>query len=161
MKIALISDTHGYIDGVVKALKKVEGIESIIHLGDYVEDSVKIGEILDLPVTVVRGNCDAFSDKYKSYPKEDILEINNFKIFLTHGDNYGIKMGIERLYYRAKELGANAVFFGHSHIPMSTRYDDILFLNPGSPSMPRGGAPKTFSIVEIDKKISVKYVEVK
>lgn len=161
MKIAVISDTHGYIYGVVKALKKIEKVESIVHLGDYAEDSLKISEMIDLPVTVVRGNCDAFKEKSKLYPKENILEINNFKIFLTHGDEYGIKFGLERLYYRAKELDVNAVFFGHTHIPMSTHYDDIFFLNPGSPTMPRCGACKTFCIVEIGKKISAKHVEVK
>ena len=36
------------------------------------------------------------------------------KIFITHGDLYGVKYGMTNIYYKGKEVGADIVLFGHS-----------------------------------------------
>ena len=74
----------------------------------------------------VAGNCDAYGDK------EQIIEIEGVKILLTHGHLYGVKSGMGKLYYRAKEVGANVVIFGHTHAPLTCEEDGIMFLNPGT-----------------------------
>jgi len=74
----------------------------------------------------VAGNCDGYGDK------ELIAEIDGVKILLTHGHLYGVKSGLQRLFYRAKELDVNAVIFGHTHAPLIALEDGVLFLNPGT-----------------------------
>lgn len=46
------------------------------------------------------------------------------------------------LTYRAKELNAQIVCFGHSHILGAEMMDHILFINPGSLLKPRGHKEK-------------------
>jgi putative phosphoesterase len=62
-----------------------------------------------------------------------------------------VKYEYQTILDRGKELGVNAVFFGHTHIPMISKQEDILLLNPGSPSLPREGAKRTIALVTIDK----------
>ena len=76
----------------------------------------------------VAGNCDALGER------EVVTEIEGVKILLTHGHLYGVKSGMQKLYYRAKELDVNVVIFGHTHAPLITKEDGILFLNPGTAS---------------------------
>lgn len=69
------------------------------------------------------------------------------EIFAAHGHCCGVSAGTDRLAYRAEELGCNVALYGHTHIP-KLDYDGRLYIiNPGSPSCPRGGAPRTFAIL--------------
>ena len=146
MKIAVFSDTHGDIDELTKILNEESDIDLIIHLGDYSKDTKRIKEVTNIELVNIKGNCDINDLTLES---EKIIEINKVKIFMTHGHKYGVKSGIDRIYYRAKELNVNIVLFGHSHIPLNLVEDNILFLNPGSISLPRSGYKKSYGIVEI------------
>lgn len=148
MKVAVISDTHGYIDSCIGALRKIRDIDLILHLGDYSKDVVGIRNGVEVEVINVKGNCDV----YDNHTLDDrILEIMGKKIFMTHGDLYRVKHGLNDIYYRAKELGAAVALFGHSHMPTAVEHDGILFLNPGSPSLPRGGTHKSIGLLHIDE----------
>ena len=59
-----------------------------------------------------------------------MLEIQNKKILLTHGHRYRVKYGYDRLLSRAKEISADIVVFGHTHVPENTYIDNILLFNP-------------------------------
>ncbi|MCL1877427.1 MAG: metallophosphoesterase family protein, partial [Defluviitaleaceae bacterium] len=74
------------------------------------------------------------------------------KILLVHGHMHGVKMGLDRLAYAAKEAGANAAFYGHTHLPVVTNHGGIFIMNPGSPSFPRGGSKASYGIAEISPK---------
>jgi len=50
--------------------------------------------------------------------------------------------------YRAEEVGANVVLFGHSHVPLCTEERGVLFLNPGSLQLPRGYHQPTYACLE-------------
>ena len=124
MRIGVLSDTHGNkkaIEEIMPALKKMD---KVIHLGDhfYDMDFVK-GELGDKLVTVY-GNCDGGGDDY-------ITQIDGVKIMLTHGDRYSVKWSLLKLKYKAKELGVNVVFYGHTHEADILEEDGIFFINPG------------------------------
>ncbi|SCG82095.1 hypothetical protein DW1_0475 [Proteiniborus sp. DW1] len=147
MKIAIISDTHGYVQGCIDALNKIEGIDIIIHLGDYTKDVKAIREAFNITVLNVKGNCDSYDFET---PDDNIIEIKGKKIFATHGDLYRVKQGLNDIYYRAKELDVDVALFGHSHTSTLVEYDGVLFLNPGSPTLPRAGTSKSIGILYID-----------
>src|SRR5690554_6240404 len=104
MKIAIISDTHGYVQGCIDALRKIDGIDMIIHLGDYTKDAKAIKEAFNTTMVNVKGNCDPYDF---DTPDDDILEIKGKRILVTHGDLYRVKQGLNDIYYRAKELNVD------------------------------------------------------
>lgn len=55
----------------------------------------------------VKGNCDSLPA-----PDELVLDIEDMKVFLTHGHLYGVKTDLLNLTLRAEELGCRLVFSG-------------------------------------------------
>ena len=64
-----------------------------------------------------------------------------------HGDACGVKSGTGMLEKRAKEAGADAVLFGHTHRATVTDLSGILAVNPGT--LMRTAQQKSFAILEI------------
>lgn len=150
MKVIVVSDTHQHTNNLLIKLKEIDNIDLLIHLGDNISDGVKISNDLNVKLIGVCGNCDYETDKF-SYEK--IVMIEGMKVLLTHGHKFNVKESIDRLYYRAKEIEADIVLFGHSHIPMHTRIENTLYLNPGSASLPKGSSKPSLGILFIEKKI--------
>ena len=84
----------------------------------------------------VKGNCDSLPA-----PDELVLDIEDMKVFLTHGHLYGVKTDLLNLTLRAEELGCRLVFFGHTHIAETVEHGTVTLVNPGSLSAPAYGAP--------------------
>ena len=133
MKIAVISDTHRIKKYIEISKKYIEDADVLIHLGDDSEDIKELTKDFRGEVYGVRGNCDYIS----TYPKERLLILGGKRIFITHGDVYGVKSSMMNIYYKGKELEADIVLFGHTHIPLIKEYENILFMNPGSVSLPK------------------------
>ncbi|WP_155591894.1 metallophosphoesterase [Lysinibacillus cavernae] len=143
MKILVMSDTHGDSHVIDKVREFYPEIDVLIHCGD--SELSFSHEALE-GIKKVRGNC----DREKAFPEEEFFTVNNVNIFVTHGHLFNVKSSILSLSYRAKELGAQIVCFGHSHILGAEVIDDILFLNPGSLLKPRGRKEKSFAVVELN-----------
>lgn len=158
MNIVVVSDTHGSTDNIIRNIKSMENIDMIFHLGDYVEDGTKIGAALDIPITIVRGNGDY--GKY-GYEDEQIVEIMGKRILLTHGHKYNVRFGVQNLFYRALEVEADMVLYGHTHIAKILKKEGITIMNPGSPDYPRGIIRKgTFGLITIGDKVEPKILEI-
>ena len=121
----------------------------IIHLGDVRTDLKILDAELYNKLYFVFGNCDGGGE-------DAIINIDEVKILLTHGDKYGVKTSLTRLYFKAKELGADAVFFGHTHSPIIQEQDGITFINPGT--MSKFSQKSYCYLVIADKKITAKTV---
>ncbi|KPN95492.1 metallophosphoesterase [Lysinibacillus sp. ZYM-1] len=143
MKILIMSDTHGDSHVIDKVRSFYPEIDLLIHCGDselpFVHDALK-------GMKKVRGNC----DREKAFPEEEIFTVDDVKVFVTHGHLFNVKDSMLSLTYRAKELNAQIVCFGHSHILGAEMIDDILFINPGSLLKPRGRKEKSFAVLEIE-----------
>lgn len=133
MKIAVVSDTHRINKYIDIANKYIKDCDVVIHLGDNIDDVERLSKGFNGEVYSVTGNCDV-SNKY---PSEQVLELEGKKIFITHGHNYGVKYSLNNIYYRAKELEVDMVLFGHTHEALIIEEDNIIFMNPGSISLPR------------------------
>ena len=127
MNILVISDTHGNIRQTVRACDQLQP-DAVIHLGDGNEEALLLMAALDVPVIAVAGNCDRHADS----PRELVWECLGKRLLLTHGDVYDVKRGAARLEQRGVEVGADAVLYGHTHIPTVYWVSDMLVLNPGS-----------------------------
>lgn len=121
----ILSDTHGNAEGIKKLLPIMEENDYVIHLGDYITDARYFTEKVYEKLYAVKGNCDGGGEDL-------VVEIEDKKILLTHGDRYGVKQGNLKLLYKAKELGADAVFYGHTHSALVEEVDGITIVNPGT-----------------------------
>ena len=57
-----------------------------------------------------------------------------------------------------KDIHADIVFIGHTHLPMVRKIHDIIVVNPGSVGQPRDGVPMVSYAVWEDGSISIKRV---
>lgn len=153
MKIMIASDTHQRDGELLECIREEEPLDMFIHLGDFEgNDSVKRIRNTVLPpcsTFFVSGNNDYFMD----LPKELVVQIGPYRVFLTHGHRYGVGMGIDFLCEEAKLRQCDIVMYGHTHIPCMENRNGVLALNPGSISYPRqANRRKSYLIMEIDNK---------
>ncbi len=132
MNILVLSDSHSYMDFMERCVEDVRP-DAIVHLGDYYRD----GEALrrrypDIPFYQVPGNCDEYS--YMDYGPATVVEkIGGVKLYMTHGHRHRVKSSTSSLLQDARSAGADAVLYGHTHIPDCHREEDGLWvLNPGT-----------------------------
>jgi len=147
IKIIILSDSHGSSLFLKKAMAIHSDADAFAHLGDGLSEFITEAEqYINKQIIYVAGNCDFYLNKNlitkKNPPREILLELDGFKLFFTHGHNLGIKESPERLIWRAAELGADAAFYGHTHIPrceyISNKSQKPFYLVcPGSISRPR------------------------
>ena len=126
MRVLVLSDSHGDVYKLRRAIDSQPTAKLIVFLGDgeYDIDSVECR----VPVIKVRGNCDFGS----SLPLNFTDEVCDKKIYCTHGFRENVKYTTENLISAAKSHGAHIALYGHTHVPV-TSYDGGLYLvNPGS-----------------------------
>lgn len=160
MKILVLSDTH--IPRVANDLPKqiydeIANVDMILHAGDFVEKEL-LDKLQALRETkAVYGNMDSVELRRLLKDKE-VVQAQNVRIALIHG--YGApKDLIENL--KREFTNVDAIVFGHSHAPLNTRQDGILFFNPGSPTDKIFASVNSYGILEVaDKKIEGKIVKI-
>ena len=126
-KLGVMTDSHRNLTMIRLALKEMSGCDYIVHCGDHdsdvKEEDVKPARLMNVP-----GNCDPGSFN----APERIVTLDGIKILITHGDAYGVKFSLTRLYLRALEAEAKLVLYGHSHCQKIDERDGITFLNAGA-----------------------------
>ncbi|MGL4662335.1 MAG: YfcE family phosphodiesterase [Culicoidibacterales bacterium] len=131
MKIGIVSDNHRDDATLMKILERENNVDIWIHCGDSQMD---IENTLMKKFIGVRGNTD-----HAPFLKEQLIEVGENKILVSHGHLYGIDFTTREIVESAKLQGAQLILHGHTHIPRDILVDDIRIINPGSTSWPRGG----------------------
>ena len=128
MRILVVSDTHGHVYRLEKAIRSQPDIDMMIHLGDGERDIESVSHLLKVPVVAVCGNCDLYS----SLPECELLDVGGKRLYITHGYKEKVKYGDALLRQTARNRNADIALYGHTHVPVND-YDDGLFVfNPGS-----------------------------
>ena len=142
MKLGIISDTHGTVPAAVH--DALAGVNHILHAGDVgpVDTITELEAIA--PVTAVRGNTDFAID----LPETRLVEFGGNKFLIHHIVDFPVPSQTVRALLAEEQ--PQIVIFGHTHMPCNERLDGVLYLNPGSPATPRGGAPASVAIVEFE-----------
>ena len=135
MRVAIVSDTHGFTNIIENIKKIINDCDILIHLGDSINDVDMLSQNFKGKVYSVVGNC----DYEKKGDVENLIEIEGKKFLITHGHKYGVKYGLDRIFYRGMELGVDGVIFGHTHRKVALNEGGIFIINPGSPSIPKDG----------------------
>jgi putative phosphoesterase len=134
MRLAILSDTHmprGKRALPAACVERLRAADAILHAGDFMEASVlEALEGLGPPVHAVRGNVDS-AELQARLPLTRIVEADGARIAMVH--NGGPAAGrLGRMRRRFPE--ADAVVFGHSHLPLHEEAGGFAIFNPGSPT---------------------------
>ena len=90
----------------------------------------------------VAGNNDGYLDELLDFNNTNyfnLLYIDNRIWFLTHGHIYNR--------YNMPDINYDIYLQGHRHVPLMSKENNKLYLNPGSISLPRQGT-KTYMFYE-------------
>ena len=158
IKVGVISDTHleDYDDKMRKKVAEHFGdADIILHAGDMVD--LRVLKIFgSREVKAVCGNMDNYSVKEK-FPDHLLFEIKGFKFLLIHG--WGSPWEIEeRISAGFKDV--NCIVYGHTHKPANHNKGNVLFFNPGSAVDRYFASSKTIGILEIDKGIEGRIIDI-
>ena len=166
MKLFFISDIHGSTYYLEKAIEKFEEekAEYLVILGDILYHGARndlpkgynpkgVIEILNKykeNIICVRGNCDSEVDEmvleFPIMSTYSNLLLGDKRLFLTHGHIYNENNMV------SLKTGS-AFVYGHTHIFRAEYKDGIYFLNPGSITLPKGGNPNTYGLIDGGKFI--------
>jgi putative phosphoesterase len=142
MRIGVISDTHGHFNPRVMA--HFAGVDHIIHGGDIGNQSI-IDRLRSIaPVTAVTGNVDWGGPLDREYRRVQRIELAGYSIYVTH-----IGEAPAKLLRRLPEPRPDIYIYGHSHIALVERLENILFLNPGAAGQPRFGRGPSIALLEL------------
>ena len=147
--VYLISDTHvpERREDIPKEFLSLLNPEDIVlHAGDWTNAATL--KLLQQKAKTfgVWGNMDDGAVR-KELPEKTIVEIQGFKIGITHG--FGAPEGmVEKVQSKFLEK-VDMILFGHTHIPHSEEKEGILFYNPGSLSINMDRRELTYAILEI------------
>jgi len=156
--LAVISDTHlprgrrVLPDGCVERLQSAD---LIIHAGDFTTVEVlRDLEALGPPVAAVHGNVDELA-LAELLPEARIVEAGGARLGIVH-DAGSADGRLARL--RGRFPDADAVVFGHSHIPLHEQAPDgFQIFNPGSPTDRRRQPRHTMGLARVTEDARVDF----
>ncbi len=147
----MISDTHmprGARRLPDACVERLRAADAILHAGDLMElEVLEALKALGPPVYAVRGNVDS-SQLQARLPLMRTVDLGQVRIGMVH--DAGPATGrLERLHRRFP--GAQAVIFGHSHIPLHESKPGFQIFNPGSPTEKRRQPKHTMGVATIEE----------
>src|SRR5918997_6026632 len=149
MRLAIISDTHmprGARTLPEDCVARLREADAILHGGDFVESSVLAAlEALGPPVHAVLGNMDSHELRAR-LPATRVVEAGGARIAMIHdaGPAAGRLEGMRRRFPEA-----DAVVFGHSHLPLHEAAEGFQIFNPGSPTERRRAPAHTMGVATV------------
>jgi putative phosphoesterase len=161
VRLAIIADTHlprGRRALPAACVQRLRAADAILHAGDFSEAPVLRGlEALGPPVHAVFGNQDDPVLRHV-LPEVRTVALNGVRIAMLH--DAGPAAGrLARM--RRRFPDADAVVFGHSHIPLLERdAGGFAIFNPGSPTDKRRQPVFTMGLATVEEgRIAFELVE--
>jgi putative phosphoesterase len=149
--VAIIADTHlprGARRIPASCLRRLQAADLIVHAGDLTTAAV-LEELRGYgEVAAVHGNVDEDGLR-RALPAQLELDLGGWRVGVVHDAGRRLAR-LERLRRRFPE--ADAVIFGHSHIPLhETGADGFQILNPGSPTDRRRAPHHTMGMATVGR----------
>ena len=150
MLIAVVSDTHlprGARRIPEPCLERMASADLIVHAGDFVTPEVLDGiEAIGPPVAGVHGNVDT-AELRGALPERRIVDLEGVRLGVVHdaGPRTGRLQRMRRLF-----PDADAVVFGHSHLPLHEEAGGFQIFNPGSPPERRRAPNHTMGMARVE-----------
>lgn len=140
MRIGVIADTH--LPSLIRDLDKLgpqvreflETVDLILHAGDVIAPSVVHWCEQFAPVKVARGNNDLF--EHASLADRHIFDVDGWRIGLVHQVRPESRPVKELFDDGLKGEVVDILIAGDTHVERLEFREDVLFMNPGSPTLP-------------------------
>jgi putative phosphoesterase len=150
MLVAILADTHiprGRRVIPSRCRELMRRSDLILHAGDFVaEEVLREIEAIGPPVRAVYGNMDSPALR-RILPDRTLVEADGGRIAMVH-DAGPARGRLARL--RRAFPDADAVVFGHSHIPVHERDGDFQIFNPGSATERRRAPNHTMGLARVE-----------
>jgi putative phosphoesterase len=150
--IAIISDTHlprGPRRLPDACVERIRAADLLLHAGDFmIAAAYRELEALGTPLAAVHGNVDD-EELRRLLPAERIVEVAGARIAMVH-DAGPAKGRLERMRRRFGDR-AEALVFGHSHLPLHERAEGFQIFNPGSPTERRRAPAHTMGLARVSE----------
>lgn len=141
MRIAILADTHGFVDPRIAA--RVAGVALIVHAGDVGAGVADELAALTDDLLIVAGNNDPEDCPWPSSASRDLP---GGQLAVMHGHQWPAKTRHRRL--RAAFPQAQAVICGHSHRRVLETEAAPWLLNPGAAGKSRAyGGPGYIELI--------------
>ena len=172
MKLLIASDLHGAAPAVRALVDRIEAEapDRIVLLGDLLyhgprndlpegyapKEAIALLNGLAKRIVAVRGNCDAEVDQmvldFPCMADYALVEADGHVLYLSHGHLPGKSPD------DPPTLAPGSAFLsGHTHAKTLDERDGVLFVYPGSTSIPKDGSPSyavyehgTFTLKDLD-----------
>jgi putative phosphoesterase len=149
--IAVLADTHMPKGGRALPPRCVELLreaEATLHAGDFFAREI-LREVETLsrgPVHAVHGNVDR-PDLRELLPETLEVDLGGARVAMIH-DSGPAKGRLGRM--RRRFPDADAVVFGHSHLPLHQEEDGFQIFNPGSPTERRRAPRHSMGVLRVE-----------
>ena len=148
-RIAIIADTHLRGGRAIpeRCATIARDCDLILHAGD-IADEAALDAFADIgpPLLAVAGNVD-LPEVRRRLPEESRWSGDGARICMLH-DAGPAKGRLARM--RRRFPDADAVVFGHSHIPLHEKENGFQIFNPGSPTQRRRSPRHTMGVAEVE-----------
>jgi uncharacterized protein len=149
--IAVLADTHMPKGGrrlPERAVELIREAETVLQAGDFfaVEVLREIEGLCPGRVHAVHGNVDE-GELRRLLPATLAVGLDGARIAMVH-DAGPAKGRLGRM--RARFPAADAVVFGHSHLPLHEEEDGFQIFNPGSPTERRRAPRHSIGLLRIE-----------
>jgi putative phosphoesterase len=153
MRIGILSDSHGRLDNVTRALALLHkrAITTVLHCGDI--DDVSTVELFRVTTAhFVFGNCDSDRPSLRAaiadigatlHEPFGHLELEGCKIAFLHGDDSVLMQDVEHSGH------FDFLFYGHTHVAREHVTGPTRVINPGA--LHRAN-PKTFIVLDLTRE---------
>jgi uncharacterized protein len=160
--IAIVSDTHlprGARRLPDVCVERIAAADLLLHAGDFMTAAVmRELEAIGPPLAAVHGNVDD-AELRRLLPEERVVEARGARIALLH--DAGPRVGrLERMRRRFGDR-ADALVFGHSHLPLHEESEGFQIFNPGSPTERRRAPEHTMGLARLqDRRVAFELIAV-
>lgn len=153
LRLVVVADTHSQPHPRTAEHLAARAPDGILHAGD-IGDLGVLAELSRIaPVYAIRGNIDVHARDLPDVLTLDLVSSADdaeprLRLLMVHIGVYGPKLRAE-VAVSAREMGAQAVVCGHSHVPFIGRDRGLTVLNPGSIGPRRFQLPIVFGTMDV------------
>ena len=154
-RVIAVSDSHGCASALREAFElawRSGPVDVAVFLGDGLSDYARLeGELIARGALCYAVQCDRFFDALShlvfplgayavrgnndwsaSQPREVSFTVGGVRFYACHGHEWHVKYGLDRLWYAARECGAQVALYGHTHRADVELERGMYLVNPGA-----------------------------
>jgi putative phosphoesterase len=151
LKIGVISDTHARtLEQIPVVIREaLEGVDLIVHAGDFTETAVLDGLKAIADVRAVCGNMDSIEVK-RLLKAQEVFIVAGRRIGLVHGVGgpAGMAARVRNLFSEV-----DIIIYGHSHEAFNASVGGVLLFNPGT-------SRRNYGLIMLDEQVRAEIIPV-